>query len=758
MNKNWDKVVIPTSTWKECLRVLKPGAFAFIMSSPRQDVLSRMIVNLQDAGFETGFSSIYWTYACLSEDTEVFTKDGWERYRNTIAFKGKEILVYSISNDEYHFESPTKWEEYNQIKDTVYRIKSDYTDQIVTRNHRCLVESEGRILFQFAETLEQKISVPYLGALPTLQESISNVSFYDKKKGQRSHGNILFGKLQTEGKYLERSSSKRQTYSQNVRSTETETTRSNDGRKESCLERWRNIFQNKGKLCWRKIHSLPHGVQIHGKEGWLCNGTQNISSHGDRQAIIKNGSGSSYGSRSNQQQSQQSYVICEQPTSQEIRTFPKSYKTTLATVSREYYEGLVFCPTVSTGCFVARRNGKIFLTGNSGFPKAASISKLADKRNGKTYNPEFREYINQKRAEKGLTFKDINEYLGYSIKGGNFASDLLGDKLNHRFLLPSLEIYKKLKTLFGLDNRFDELIEREEAEREIIGRYKAPDGKERSGSTWYKIGRREDHRLTVSATEQAKALDGAYCGAQFKPALEICLVCMRPLSEKSYVDQALANRKGITWLDDCRIPYQNEDDAISSGYSESEQSGLHTWNQLKVQQGDRKPTVLKKSDILFKFSPDQKGRFPANVCISDSILGNDFSRFFSLDKWFETTFPFIITPKPSKRERNMGLIDSYFEPKKVNDGRQTPIDNPFQRGETPRFNSHPTIKPIKLCSYLIMLGSREGDTILDPFCGSGTTMIAADMLNRKGIGIEISSEYAAIAQARLVNIKQPIQL
>ncbi|KKM84431.1 hypothetical protein LCGC14_1299140, partial [marine sediment metagenome] len=44
MGKNWDKAVVGVEIWKECLRVLKPGAFAFIMSAPRQDVLSRMIV------------------------------------------------------------------------------------------------------------------------------------------------------------------------------------------------------------------------------------------------------------------------------------------------------------------------------------------------------------------------------------------------------------------------------------------------------------------------------------------------------------------------------------------------------------------------------------------------------------------------------------------------------------------------------------------------------------------------------------------
>ena len=63
MGKDWDKAVVPTETWKECYRVLKQGKLAFIMCSPRQDVLSRMIVNLQDAGFRTNYTSIYWTFA-----------------------------------------------------------------------------------------------------------------------------------------------------------------------------------------------------------------------------------------------------------------------------------------------------------------------------------------------------------------------------------------------------------------------------------------------------------------------------------------------------------------------------------------------------------------------------------------------------------------------------------------------------------------------------------------------------------------------
>ena len=43
MQRDWDKAVPPVDVWRECLRVLKPGAFAFVMCIPRQDCQSRMM-------------------------------------------------------------------------------------------------------------------------------------------------------------------------------------------------------------------------------------------------------------------------------------------------------------------------------------------------------------------------------------------------------------------------------------------------------------------------------------------------------------------------------------------------------------------------------------------------------------------------------------------------------------------------------------------------------------------------------------------
>lgn len=62
---------------------------------------------------------------------------------------------------------------------------------------------------------------------------------------------------------------------------------------------------------------------------------------------------------------------------------------------------------------------------------------------------------------------------------------------------------------------------------------------------------------------------------------------------------------------------------------------------------------------------------------------------------------------------------------------------------------HPATFPLSLAKDHILSWSNEGDTVLDPFLGSGTTLLAAQELGRNGIGIEISEEYCEIARKRL---------
>lgn len=67
----------------------------------------------------------------------------------------------------------------------------------------------------------------------------------------------------------------------------------------------------------------------------------------------------------------------------------------------------------------------------------------------------------------------------------------------------------------------------------------------------------------------------------------------------------------------------------------------------------------------------------------------------------------------------------------------------------PRQRSHPNEKPLKLVSSFLGWHSLIGDTILDPFMGSGTTLRAAKDLGRKAIGIELEERYCEIAAKRL---------
>ena len=151
---------------------------------------------------------------------------------------------------------------------------------------------------------------------------------------------------------------------------------------------------------------------------------------------------------------------------------------------------------------------------------------------------------------------------------------------------------------------------------------------------------------------------------------------------------------------------------------------------------------------------------------------NGYSRFFSLDNWFsknikqlpepvQKTFPFMIVPKASRGEKDNGL--EFMEEKKSGayvgrGGSQEDPNGMFKDRETKSRNIHPTVKPLTLMNYLVVLGSRKGDVVLEPFAGSGTTALACVAQERDYIAIEREEEYYEIAKARLEKVEEPLKL
>ena len=331
------------------------------------------------------------------------------------------------------------------------------------------------------------------------------------------------------------------------------------------------------------------------------------------------------------------------------------------------------------------------------------------------------------------------------------------------------------------------------AKREVINKRTMPDI--RGGN--YGQGKNKYEKIviqdTIPATPEARQIDGSYAGFQPKPAVEIILVVMKPCKEKSYTNQAVANRKGITWLGDCRIPYGDETPSIENRHKQGRGEG-YGFKQAWKQTGGVVWTPEKEWKQDIERQAHEKGRFPANLIVSDDILDDGkkhqggtfpkkrgeteyfgldrlesgisgrlkdsggYSRFFSLDAWADLNLqdlpekvrqnlPFLIIPKASKKEKDAGCEN--FPVREKDNRTDTAKGTMTKKGLQPSRNNHPTVKPLTLMSYLITMGSRPGDVVLDPFCGSGTTCIAAHKLQRRSIGIELNQQYFEIAAAKM---------
>ncbi len=117
-------------------------------------------------------------------------------------------------------------------------------------------------------------------------------------------------------------------------------------------------------------------------------------------------------------------------------------------------------------------------------------------------------------------------------------------------------------------------------------------------------------------------------------------------------------------------------------------------------------------------------------------------------RYFTHSTEIVLWAAKSKKSKH------YFDyklMKKFNKGKQMrnlwEIASP-QRVEK-KYGKHPTQKPVELLERIILASTKKGDLVLDPFCGSSTTGVAALLLNRRYVGIDLEREYLSLSKKRL---------
>ena len=214
-------------------------------------------------------------------------------------------------------------------------------------------------------------------------------------------------------------------------------------------------------------------------------------------------------------------------------------------------------------------------------------------------------------------------------------------------------------------------------------------------------------------------------GTALKPAHEPIVMARKPFNT-SVAENVLTHGTGGINIDECRVGTESIGRFPANIIHDGSEEVLEIFPETKSGTG----AIRKNAKGLFGLGGDNK----PNIEYDDK---GSAARFF-------------YCAKASKAERNMGLDD--YEEKQVTDGTirsNQETARTFGANSAKRKNYHPTVKPIKLMEYLVRLITPKEGIVLEPFAGSGTTLIACKQQGFNYIGIEREQEYCDIAEARL---------
>jgi site-specific DNA-methyltransferase (adenine-specific) len=244
------------------------------------------------------------------------------------------------------------------------------------------------------------------------------------------------------------------------------------------------------------------------------------------------------------------------------------------------------------------------------------------------------------------------------------------------------------------------------------------------------------------------------------PPTDIWKECYRVLKPGSFIAVMSSPRSDVL--------YRMIKDLEDAGFDMSFSPIMWTYHSGFPKASDTSKMLDKRGvDLGDKYEGSKLG-FQPKPAVEHIIIGmkphgqksyiDNVLNFEALPDNIKMTYPFIQVPKPAKKEKDLGLSDNiplkqraWMSPQSRTTSEDYTKTSPgLERFLTlPKRNSHPTTKPVKLMSYIITLFTREGDWVIDPFLGSGTSGLASKLLNRNFIGVEREKEYFDICEERL---------
>tara|TARA_R100000231_G_scaffold136535_1_gene111904 strand:- start:71 stop:1282 length:1212 start_codon:yes stop_codon:yes gene_type:complete len=341
------------------------------------------------------------------------------------------------------------------------------------------------------------------------------------------------------------------------------------------------------------------------------------------------------------------------------------------------------------------------------------------------------------------------------LKPGGHILSFAGSRTYHRMAVniedAGFEIRDMLGWLYG--SGFPKSHNIGKAVDKLQGNEREIESVERSGKTSRAYQSEEQTTAGIySKTKGNSEWEG--WGTALKPAHEPIVMARKPFNT-SVAENVLTHGTGGINIDECRVGTEKRkskgmsslgvmhDDDWKPKDIETESTGRFPANIIH----DGSEEVL---EIFPQTSPSNPKKRNRNT-IGSFGMPNDNTNEYN-DKG--TAARFFYCAKASKAERNMGL--DHYEEKQVTDGTirsNQETARTFGANSAKRKNYHPTVKPIKLMEYLVRLVTPKEGIVLEPFAGSGTTLIACKQQGFNYIGIEREQEYCDIAETRLKGVQ-----